>query len=122
MSNIVKNVAIMALLTNNAQGTKLVQKSILSLKDIQQTAAQSLSQSTNPNEMSLNKLDGKLLVAQSFATADMMALDDQPVVPSLATLASAQKAQATVQKQSWAQEVADEYNKEEDDAGMPHEL
>ena len=38
MSNRVRNVAILALLTNDVEGTKLIQKSILSLEDIEQTA------------------------------------------------------------------------------------
>ena len=60
------------------------------------------------------------MVAQSFATADSMELEDQPVVP---TLFQVQKAANTKGKtQSWAQEFADEYDKEEMDAGMPHDV
>jgi len=46
-----------------------------------------------------------------------MELDDQPIAPKLF-----QSITKTKKSQSWAQETADELEKEENDAGMPHEL
>ena len=39
MSNLVRNVAVVALLNNYAQGTKLVQRSVVSLEENQATTA-----------------------------------------------------------------------------------
>lgn len=60
-------------------------------------------------------MEPKQLVAQSFATADAMELDDSPTQPKLFQ-------KVTNTKQSWAQDFADEFDKEETDAGIPHDI
>lgn len=69
MSYIVKNIAFLALLTNGAEATKLVQKSIMSLEDLKPSKADVASLV----DTSLHSDGG-----QEDAEAESMDLDDEP--------------------------------------------
>ena len=72
MSKIVKNIAYLALLTEGASATKLVQKSIMSLEDLKPSKG---------DDISLVDTSIRSEVARNFAEAESMDLDDEPKEP-----------------------------------------